>query len=972
MIITVITHIMLNTTIMKKIYLLMTALLVCFISLKAQSQINRGIVGNLTTEITDEPIPRANVRILNQSDSTLVGGVASDLDGSFSIPVNNGSYIVHVSFIGYNDLYRNVVVSSASPVIRLDNLEMGVNNILLSETVVTAKAPEIVVRGDTLEFNADSYKLADGAVVEDLLRKMPGVEVDNEGNITVNGRSISKILVDGEEFFSDDPKVASRNLPANMVDKLQVLERRTEISQMTGFDDGEEENVINLTVRPGMKEGLIGNGYAGYGSQDRYEANGILNYMRNNDQYTLIGGINNTNNAGFSDLGSAMFSGMGGGRGGRGGFGGGRGISTSGNIGANFSSNLSDKFKWGGNVRYGYTDTDVLSDVFTQNILSAGNTLESENDRSNNISRNFGVDFRMEWTPNDLTKLIFRPNASIYNNSRNEVGSYQTLSEVSGDTINLGESDYMSEGTGSNIGGRLDISRELGKEGRVLSAQLSADLGKSENNGTSNSYTRYFREGRPEDIIDQRFINTNNNSSWRGYISYVEPIGDNNYLQLAYQYRQNLSESDRDTRIKDLETGEYTVLDSAYSKRLENNFVRQELELNFRSARENYDYLIGFSMQPSSSQSKTFIGTDMIDDLRQDVINYAPMAQFNYRWSRNHNIRIRYFGNTNQPSVSQLTPVVDISNPLNISFGNPDLKPSFDHRFNLTYRLSNPEKASSLNISANAGYVTNDVVSLTATNTETGRKVRTYDNITGNWNASGRVTLNIPLKNVKYSIFSTSSLSYNNSNGYTGTFEQTSDVITRENIIITPEKNLSRRMNLGETLGLNYRSDLFDFSVRGNINYNEVKNSLEGQQDQEYLNFGGNANVAIYLPWDLTIESDINYSSNSGYSDGFELNEWLWNASIQKTLFKEKNGTLRFKIYDILQQRSNISRSVTSNYIRDSITNTLTSYFMVHFIYRFNFFGGSSSSQGMMPQRGGAPGGGGPGGSGPGGGPLGG
>ena len=938
---------------MNKIYLLVITLLMCSFSITAQSQISRGITGSIISEATNEPVPQANIRVLQQSDSTFVIGKASDMDGDFSIPVNNGSYIVQISFIGYNDLFRNVVVTSSTPLARLGTLEMTTDNILLSETVVTAKAPEIVVKGDTLEFNADSYKVTESAVVEDLLKKMPGVEIDSEGNITVNGKAISKILVDGEEFFSNDPKVASKNLPAKMVDKLQVLERRTEMAQMTGFDDGEEENVINLTVRPGMKEGLFGNGFAGYGSKDRYEANGMVNYMKNNDQYTLIGGTNNTNNAGFSDLGTAMFGSMGG-RGGRGGgFGSRDGITTSANIGSNFSKEFSKKLKLGGNIRYGYGDTDVISDVFTQNILSEGNTLESESNRTNNISQNFHMDLRMEWKPDTSTTLIFRPDFSFYNNSRNEAGNYNTIQEMNGDTINLGESTYMSEGKGNEIGGRLDVSRELGKKGRVLSAQLRGNIGNSENKGSSESYTKFFRNERPSDNIDQRFTNTNDNSSWRGYMSYVEPIGGNNFIQLAYQYRQNFSESDRDTRTEDVPgSGNYTVLDSAYSKRLENNFIRQELELNFRSVREKFDYMVGFSMQPSSSQSKTFIGADMIDDLRQDVVNYAPMAQFNYRWSRNNNLRIRYFGNTDQPSVTQLSPVVDISDPLNISFGNPDLKPSFEHRLNVNYRFSNPEKASSFNAFANAGYLTNDVVPLTVTNIETGRKVRTYENIAGNWNANGRFMFNVPLKNIKFSVFSMSFLSYNHSNGFTGTFQQTDDVITRENINITPEKNLSQRMNVGEVLGLNYRSDLFDFGIRGNLNYNKVRNSLEGQQNQEFLNYGGNASTAIYLPWDLTIESDINYSTNSGYADGFQQNEWLWNASIQKTLFKEKNGTLRFKIYDILQQRSNISRSVTSNYIRDTTTNTLTSYFMVHFVYRFNIFKGGATRQDMMQQRG--------------------
>lgn len=932
---------------MKKICFLVMVVLFPAFSLMAQAQINSAISGKLIEKESKEPVPMANIRILQQADSSFVSGMASDDKGAFNIPVRNGSYIVHISYIGYNDIFKDVKVASSQPRVQLGDIVMENNNILLSETIVTAKAAEIVVKGDTLEYNADSYKVTESAVVEDLLKKMPGVEIDSEGKITVNGKQINKILVDGEEFFSDDPKVASKNLPAKMVEKLQVLERRTEMAQMTGFDDGEEENVINLLVRPGMKEGLFGNAFAGYGSQDRYEANGMANYMKDKDQYTFLGGINNTNNAGFSDLAGAMFGNMGG-RGGRGRMFGGRdGISTSLNMGGNFSTQLSSKFKIGGNVRYGSTDTDVQSDVFTQNILSAGNTLESEINRSNNKSRNFNMDLRMEWNPDEATTIIFRPNLSFYNNDRDEIGNFHTRNELSGDTINHGDSKYFSKGDGTNYGGNIDISRKLGKEGRVLSAQLRANRGESENSGTSLSST-FYNGTRPDDLIDQRFTNTSNNTSWRAYLSYVEPVGTNNFVQLAYEYNQNLSESDKDTRTRD-ESGNYTVLDTDYSKRLENIFVNQKVELNFKAVRENYDYLFGVSMEPSTSQSKTYRGDNLEDDTKQNVLNFAPMAQLNYRWSRTQNLRLRYWGNTDQPSVTQLSPVVDISDPLNIRYGNPDLKPSFQHRFNLRYQQSNPEKASSMGAFLNASYLTNDIVSATITDVTTGRKEATYRNVSGNWNADGRVMFNVPLRNVKFSIFSMSFARYNQAYGYSKSIS--GDTESKE--FTADNKNSNRQISLMEALGLNYRSDLFDFSLRGNVNFNNVTNSLEGQIDQQYFNYGGSATTAIYLPWNLTLESDINYSTNSGYADGFEQNEWLWNASLQKTLFKQKNGTIRFKIYDILQQRSNISRSVTSNYIRDTTTNTLTSYFMVHFIYRFNIFKGGATREDMEPQRGG-------------------
>jgi len=917
-----------------KRFVLFIGLLLIGVSIFAQN--NGRITGKIVDQETKEPVAQANVRILHQKDSLYLNGVASDQEGNFAISVPYGNYIIHVTYVGHHDLFRNVTISNTNRTANLGSVELGTDNILLDAAVVTAKAAEIVVRGDTVEYNADSYKVTESAILEDLLKKMPGIEIDSEGKITVNGREIKKIMVDGEEFFSTDPKVASKNLPAKMVEKLQVLDRRTDMAQMTGFDDGEEETIINLMVKPGMKEGLFGNAFVGYGTKDRYEGNAMVNYMKDKNQYTVLGGFNNTNNAGFSDLASSMF-GSGGGGGRRMFFGGRSGITTSGNAGFNFSQQFTNKLKLGGNLRYGNTDNNTLSKTHTQNILSSGNTLEGENNSSNNYSQNFNMDLRLEWTPDTLTRIIFNPEGSVYNNRRTELSDFLTTTETLEDSINYGDSRYNSTGDGKNLSARLDVSRTLGKKGRILSVQLRGGMSDSENEGTNLSNT-FYNGTKPDDLIDQRFVNTNDSKNWRGYVSYVEPLGNNNAIQFAYQYRQNISGSDKDTRVKD-ESGNYTVLDEQYSKRLENNFTNQEIEFNFQSVRQKYDYTIGFSVQPSSSQSKTFIGDNKISDFTRDVVNYAPMAQFNYRWTRQHNLRLRYFGNTDQPSVTQLSPVVDVSNPLNITYGNPDLKPSFTHRMNLRYQNFNPEKNRSMGFFGDIRYLTNDIVSSTMTDRETGRRETTYENVTGNWNANGRMMMNLPLKNIKFSVFSMSFASYNHANGFSNL-----------------EKNLSRRLNLGETLGLNYRSDLIDFGVRGNISYNKVKNSLEGQRDQEFLNYGGNANTTLYLPWDMSIESDINYSTNSGYSDGFTQDEWLWNASIQKQLFKQKNGTIRLKIYDILQQRSNISRSVTSNYIRDTTTNTLTTYFMVHFVYRFNIFKNGATREDMMPQHGPGPG----------------
>lgn len=907
---------------MNKLFLIVMASFAFALFANAQSTSGNGsISGKLIDDVSKEPISEANIRILSQKDSTYITGKASGKDGAFSIPIKSGNYIVHVSYIGYSDLYKDASVTNSNSNIKLGTLSLHEDGVLLSDAIVTAKAAEIVVKGDTLEYNADSYKVTESAVIEDLLKKMPGVEIDKDGKITINGKDIKKILVDGKEFFSDDPKVASKNLPAKMVDKLQVLDRRTDMSMMTGFDDGDEETVINLTVRPGMKQGVFGNAFAGYGSQDRYEANAMVNYMRESDQLTLLGGLNNTNNAGFSDLASAMFGSMGG-RGGRGGSS--SGITKSANGGMNFSKEFSKKLKAGGNIRYGDTDTDRNSSVYTQNLLSSGNTFERETNKSNSYSQNINMDFRVEWEPDTLTKFIFRPNASIYNNNRSENGEFSTLN-AEGDTINHGDSKYFSKGDGKNVGGTLEGSRTLDKKGRVISFSIGGGLSDSENNGNNLSNT-FYNGSRPNDIIDQLVMNSNSSRNMRAYASYVEPLGNNNFLQLAYNYRFNKSESDKDTRTKDA-NGQYNQLDTAYSKRLENNFYNQNVELNFRASREKYNYMLGVSMQPSKSVSKTYRAESLIGDVSQNVINFAPMAQFNYLWSRQNNIRINYNGRTDQPSVSQLSPVIDVSDPLNISYGNPNLKPSFNHDLRIRYRMFDAEKNRSYMFMTNAGYTVNDIVSYRITDLVTGKKESTYENVDGNWNASARFMTNQPLGNIKFTAFSMSFASYNNSNGFSN-----------------GEKNTSKRLNLGETLGVNYRSDLFDLSARGNVSYNKVDNTLPGQQNQEYLNYGGGAQTTIYLPFNFLIESDINYSTNSGYADGFEQKELLWNAALSKQLFKQKNGTIRFKIYDILKQKSDVSRSVTSNYIRDTTTNTLTSYFMFHFVYRFNIFKGGMTA----------------------------
>ena len=901
------------------------------------------ITGTIVEHENQEPIEQATVRLLNARDSSFVSGVVSSNNGIFSLKdIRQGEYILNVSFVGLKTVYKNVQARGQQSTINVGKIELEDNSIALGEAVVIGKMAEIIVRNDTIEYNADSYKVAEGSALEELLKKMPGVEIDDDGKVTVNGKEITKIMVDGKEFFTNDPKVASKNLPADIVDKIQVFERRSDMAQMTGFDDGNEEPTINLTIKPGMKQGWFGNAFAGYGSQDRYEGNAMVNRFVNNDQITVMGGLNNTNNMGFSDL-SSTISPDGGRRFNPGGAG--NGITSSGNIGLNFSKEFTPKSTLSGNARYSRSDNDAERKIYRENILSMDSTsLENERSIINSISDNIGTELRLEWKPDTMTRILFRPEIS-YNRSQRYENRDIDIFESNMDTISITNSQNTSESEGYNVGARLELSKTLNNSGRVFSLSLSGSIDDSYTNGSYYNLEQQYYLGQ-DSILDQRYRYDNTGSNYRAFTSWVEPIGRNNFIQLTYSISQRQQESLRSTYSKGIDSEEYNLLDTAYSRSFRNNFITQRAGLSFRSQREKYNYTIGLNVDPSYSSSENFVGDEVLQKISRDVINISPSAQFNYIFSRQSNLRISYNGRTSQPSMTQLQPVADLSDPINIVIGNPDLKPRYTNNLSVRLQTFQSETQTAFMIFANGNYVVNDIVSSTTT-LQGGRRETTYKNINGNYNGNVRMIMNSPLRNKKFTVNSMTMASYSNSYGFSNR-----------------EKNQNNNLTLMERAGIDYRSSIFDLGINGNIRYNKTTNTLQAQNNRETYNYGVGGTTTIYLPLNFRIESDINYSTNSGYVSGYEQSEVLWNASASKNFLKNNQGTLRFKIYDILQQRSNISQSQTANYTQFSETNTLNSYFMVHFIYRFSIFSGGASAQDMRPggRRMGGPGPGGPGG----------
>lgn len=917
---------------------ILLVLIVVLFTLPAMAQTGVTVTGRIVERGNNLPVEQATVRLLTGKDSTLVGGVVSSANGNFTLKnIKAGSYLLHVTFVGFEPTYQPLQITGKVNPVKIGNIELTDGAIQLGEAVVVGKANEVVVRNDTVEYNADSYKVTEGSVLEDLLKKMPGVEIASDGKVTVNGKEIKKIMIDGKEFFSDDPKVASKNLPAKMVDKVQVLDKKSDMAMMTGFDDGNEETVINLTVKPGMKQGWFGNAFAGYGSEKRYEGNAMVNRFINNDQFTFMGGLNNTNNMGFSDLASTMFAGMGGGgRGGFGRFGSGNGITSSGNAGLNFSKEFNKKMTLGGNARYSHSDNDAESISKTQNIFqNDSSSYYNESNISRTKSDNVGLNLRMEWKPDTLTSIIFTPDMSYSRNNTFENVDFETLDDTQ-NRVNKGISEYRSNGEGVNLSGRLEFSRKLNNAGRVFSASLSGGLEDTYNTGINYSNTEYFQSSNPAEVIDQKFRYDNTGFNYRAYVSWVEPIGRNNFIQATYSFSQRNQESLKNSYILG-EDGAYSVLDTAYSQSYKNHFINQRASLSFKAQREKYNYTIGLNVDPSYTKSINFVGDINLNELKRSVVNLSPMAQFNYIFNKQTNLRINYSGQTSQPSMTQLQPVADVSDPLVTVIGNPDLNPRYTNNLFLRFQKFIQEKQTAFMVFANGSYVINDIVSYTTYQGTSGKRLTTYKNVDGNYNGNLRAIINTPLKNKKFSVNSMTMLSYSNNKGF-----------------INSDENTSKSFTVMERAGIDFRSNVADFGLNGNIRYNNVTNSFQAQNNRRTYNYGAGATTTLYLPLNFKIESDINFSTNSGYSAGYEQEEWLWNASASKTFLKNNQGTIRFKVYDILQQRSNISRNVTASSITDSQYNTLNSYFMVHFIYRFSIFkGGATQSDAQMgPGRG--------------------
>ncbi|MBD5214188.1 MAG: outer membrane beta-barrel protein [Bacteroidales bacterium] len=901
-------------------------------------------IKGVVADIDDSPLGDATVRLLQASDSSFVQGAIANLDGAYSFHgLKKGKYIVEANYIGFNKGYLDVNVGSQN--LTLDTLRLSEGSVMLKEVGVTAIKTPIKVMEDTVEFNADSYRTAPNAVVEDLLKRLPGVEVDSEGKITANGKEVTKILIDGKEFFSDDPKVASKNLPVNMVEKLQVVDRKSDLARITGVDDGEEETVINLTVKKGMQNGWFGTVEAGYGTDDRYQGTFNVNRFWNGNQITFIGSANNTNDLGFTDGNGNRFRR----------FGGDNGINNSQSFGVNFNVGRGDTLRVGGDVMYSHTDRDTRSRQSRTYLLTDGDYFTNSRSVATDKGHNIRADFRIEWKPDSFNTLDIRPNVSInLNDSESDQFSVSRPNLNTTTSLNLGNSSGKSYEAGARI-----IYNHNFKSHRGRSLSFFGRYNFSNVRERSDSYSyNLFRQWREInqafedslDVYDQYTDNHNWSNQMSARLSWTEPLGDvkkGNFLTFSYnfQYRWTNADKlvyDRPVDLDDvvslanyqLEGVDYTVpmyavdyadamLSDSLSNRFRNDFFSQDIRVGYKKVMRDINFEGGISIVPTRSKSINLIN-DAKSIPERWVWNYAPFMRFRYKISKVASFNLHYRGRSSQPSMAQLQPVADYSDPLRVVQGNPDLLPTFTHNIQARYQNFNQERQQSIMAMAFVNISQNSIVSKTTFNPETGGQFTTYENVSGVWSARVMNMFSMPFRNKSFTFSNHIFLNYNQAVGFNN-----------------GQKNTSRSIMAAEMFTLAWRPDNVSLELRPNYRLQKTFNTLKASNISDLLvhNYGVGFDAYYYTPIGVILASDINFQGTKGYANGYDTNTWMWNASIAYEFLRTKQLTLQLKVYDILQQKQQIQRNVTANYIDDSEYNTLSRYFMLTVTYKFNTFG---------------------------------
>ncbi len=879
-------------------------------------------------------LPNTTVSVLNAKDSILVKFTRAQGDGSFSIKnLNPGKYILLLSYPNYADYVERFSLDSLKPDHDFGKINMLLKSKLLADVMVKGTIAAIKIKGDTTEYNAASFKVEPNAKVEDLLKQLPGIQVDKDGKITAQGQTVNKVLVDGEEFFGDDPTLVTKNLRANMVDKVQLYDKKSDQAAFTGIDDGIKTKTLNVKLKEDAKKGYFGKFDVGSLADTYYQGQGMFNAFKAKQKFSAYSTIGNTGKVGLSWEDNNKYGGSGfqvsddGGLyidgGGRDEFSGqynGQGLPLARSGGMHYDTKWkSDKYSINTNYKIGAFDVDGNRDNFSQNnLLGARINSASAQTFGNSLFRQkMDFTFQVKLDSTSSLKIAFDGTLKDTKN-RDKYNSSST--DSLGKLISESDRTLTNDGNQSVFNSNIFWNKKLKKKGRTVSVNLSQAFNDNDSEGFLYTTNQFFT-GAKNDTINQ--FKTNNNKSTRlnSNITYTEPLSKT--LSLVFNYGLNVNNGSNDRRSYNKQGNNYNLLDTVYSNFFELDQLTNHggLVLNYKKNKSNLNF--GTKINAVNFNQKDVLRDKNLD---RDFINWLPQASYQYKFSNYRSFRASYNGNTNQPSIDQIQPVRANTDPFNITIGNQDLKPSFNSRFNMSYNSYKVISQQSLYIDASYSFTDNPIVTSITTDKE-GRNVyqsiNLRDKMPSNFGAYAYYYTKLQKSDIGIGFnFSVNGNTYYNYSNY----NNSGNALNK-----TTSNNYSGGFSISK-----YKQKKYDFRLSFDPSYSTNESSLQKDLNNNGWAYNSRAWFNIQLPKKVSISSDASYEyreKTQSFSQNFE--RVLLNASVTKKFLKEDNLKFSLSGNDLLNQNVGFNRN---GYSQSSYT-TIKRYYLLSLVWDFNQMG---------------------------------